>query len=176
LIRFLQTEEQDLMKYFVLLLVLPLALSAPATATDRTITWRAWKEVPEGGFRVRTGDRYLGGQEWEHYLGFEQHAASVKAIKLYMIHLGSEEVREEVVLRPGSRYAILKVINGTMTARKGGEEVREEVVLQPGSRYAILKVINGTMTARKGVWSWTAQELYDRPPVLPATLKPASWN
>jgi hypothetical protein len=31
----------------------------------------------------------------------------------------SENVREEVVLRPRSRYATLKVTNGTMTADKG---------------------------------------------------------
>jgi hypothetical protein len=32
-----------------------------------------------------------------------------------MIRLGNEDVPEEVVIRPGSRYAILKVTNGTMT-------------------------------------------------------------
>jgi hypothetical protein len=36
-----------------------------------------------------------------------------------MIRLGREDVREEVVIRPGLRYAILRVVNGTMTARKG---------------------------------------------------------
>jgi hypothetical protein len=41
----------------------------------------------------------------EHYLGFEQHRTSSKAIKLSMIRLGNEDVREEVVIRPGSRYA-----------------------------------------------------------------------
>ena len=86
---------------------------------DRTITWRSWHQSPEGDFRFRTGDRYLGGQVWEHYLGFEQYRASVKAIKLSMIHLGNEDVREEVVIRPGLRYAIVKVTNGTMTAHKG---------------------------------------------------------
>jgi hypothetical protein len=87
--------------------------------SDRTITWRAWKEVPGAEFRVRTGDRYLGTQRWEHYLVFEKHRASAKAIKLFMIRLGSEDVREEVVIRPGLRCAILKIVNGTMTARKG---------------------------------------------------------
>jgi hypothetical protein len=87
--------------------------------SDRTITWHAWKEVPGAEFNVRTGDRYLGGQKWEHYLAFERHRASVKAIKLFMIRLGAEDVREEVVIRAGLRYAILKVTNNTMTARKG---------------------------------------------------------
>jgi hypothetical protein len=134
------------MNYFALSLLLSLAPSAMATAAerpphglpgtpsivrhyessketsrgpDRTITWRAWKETPGGEFRVRTGNRYLGGTKWEHYLGFEQHPASVKAIKLSMIHLGSEDVREDVLIRPGSRYAIVKVTNGLMTAHKG---------------------------------------------------------
>lgn len=130
------------MNYFVLLLFLPLALTDLATAAgnpapgvstghryesfkkpssgpDRTITWHAWKEAPGGEFRVRTGDRYLGGQHWEHYLGFEQHPASGKAIKLSLFHLASEYIDEVVVLRPGSRYAIVKVTNGSMTARKG---------------------------------------------------------
>ena len=122
------------MKYFVLFLFVLSTLSASATpptvrhykssreafeGSDRTITWRAWKEASGGEFRVRTGDRYLGGQVWEHYLGFEQYRASVKPIKLSMIRLGSEEVREEVVIRQGLRYAIVKVTNGMMTAHKG---------------------------------------------------------
>ena len=87
--------------------------------TDRTITWKRWQEMPGGDFRIRTGDRYLGHGKWQHYLVFEQSRVSVKAIKLSMIHLGSEDVREEFVIRPGSRYAIVKVTNGTMTAHKG---------------------------------------------------------
>ena len=78
---------------------------------DRTITWRAWKEASGGEFRGRTGDRYLGGQVWEHYLGFELYRASVKPIKLSMIRLGSEVIPEDVVIRPGLRYAIVKVTN-----------------------------------------------------------------
>ena len=129
------------MANFAVLLFLPLALSATTFAkerplhgsheapskihyyrsfkgSDRTITWQAWKEVPGCTFRVRTGDRYLGGQEWEHYLCFEQHPGQAKAIKLSLIRLSSESV-EDVVLRPGSRYGILKVTNNKMTAHKG---------------------------------------------------------
>jgi len=129
------------MANFAVLLLLPLALSATTFAAerplhgsletprnlhyyesfngpDRTITWRAWKEVPGGAFRVRTGNRYLGGQKWEHYLCFEQRPEQAKAIKLSMIHLASESV-EDVLLRPGWRYGILKVTNSTMTAHKG---------------------------------------------------------
>jgi hypothetical protein len=86
---------------------------------DRTITWRPWQQNAGNDFRFRTGDRYLGRAVWEHYLGFEERRTSSKAIKLSMIRLGNRDVGEEAVLRPGSRYAILKVTNGTMTARKG---------------------------------------------------------
>jgi hypothetical protein len=92
---------------------------AASKGPDRTITWRAWHQSQGGDFRFRTGDRYLGGQSWEHYLAFEQYRTSNKATKLSMIRLGSEDVPEDVVIRPGLRYAIVKVTNGTMTARKG---------------------------------------------------------
>lgn len=91
----------------------------PFNGPDRTITWKPWHQNPQGEYRFRTGDRYLGHGVWEHYLGFEQHQSKAKAIKLSMIRLGNEDVREEVIIRPGSRYAILKVTNGTMTGRKG---------------------------------------------------------
>jgi hypothetical protein len=122
------------MNYFALFLFVLSTLSAAASpptvrhykssreafeGPDRTITWRPWHQSPEGNFHFRTGDRYLGGQVWEHYLGFEQYRAPVKPIKLSMIRLGSEVVPEDVVIRPGLRYAIVKVTNGTMTAHKG---------------------------------------------------------
>jgi len=86
---------------------------------DRTITWGQWQQNPTDEFRFRKGDRYLGRAVWEHYSGFEQDRISSKAIKLSMIRLGNEDVGEEAVLRPGSRYAIFKITNGTMTAHKG---------------------------------------------------------
>ena len=93
--------------------------SAASEGPDRTITWRPWHQSPGGNFRFRTGDRYLGGQSWEHYLAFEQYRTSNKATKLSMIRLGNKDILEDVVIRPGLRYAIVKVTNGTMTARKG---------------------------------------------------------
>jgi hypothetical protein len=86
---------------------------------DRTITWGPWRQNANDDFRFRIGDRYLGRAVWEHYLGFEQDRSSSKATKLSKIRLGNKDVGEEVVIRPGSRYAILKVTTGTMTARKG---------------------------------------------------------
>lgn len=86
---------------------------------DRTITWRPWQQNENDEFRFRTGDRYLGRAVWEHYLGFEQRHTSSEAIKLSTIRLGDEDLGEEALLRPGSRYAIFKVTNGTVTARVG---------------------------------------------------------
>jgi hypothetical protein len=86
---------------------------------DRTITWKPWHESPQGEYCFRTGDRYLGHQTWEHYLGFAERRSSAKAIKLSLIHLANQDVPEDVVIRPGLRYAILKVTNGTMTMHKG---------------------------------------------------------
>ena len=121
------------MNYFALFLFVTSPLSAAALppivryetnketfkGPDHTITWKPWQQSPEVDFRFRIGDRYLGHGEWEHYLGFEELPGSVKTIKISMIHLGNEDVREEVVIRPGSRYAIVKVTNGTMTVHKG---------------------------------------------------------
>jgi hypothetical protein len=52
-------------------------------------------------------------------LGFEQNRSSSNAIKLSRIRLENQDVGEEAILQAGSRYAIFKVLNGTMTARKG---------------------------------------------------------
>jgi hypothetical protein len=105
------------MKYFaILLFALSLAATVATQGADRTITWRSWQEWPE--FRVRTGDRYLGRQRWEHYLGFELYRPSAKKIKISMIYLATESV-PDVVIAPGRRYAIVKVTNSAMTAHKG---------------------------------------------------------
>jgi len=105
------------MKYFALLLIaLSLAVTTACGGADRTITWHPWQQWAE--FRVRTGDRYLGGERWEHYLGFELHQPSSKKIKISMIYLAEEPV-PDVVIAPGRRYAIVKVTNSNMTAHRG---------------------------------------------------------
>jgi len=142
--------------YFALFLFVLSNLSAPAAppivrqyespygafkGPDRTITWRPWQQSPECDFRFRIGDRYLGHGEWEHYLGFWQNTASIKAIKLFMIRLGNEHIPEDVVIRPGLRYAIVKVTNGTMTAHKGAWSwTAQETYLGP--RFASLAAFN----------------------------------
>jgi hypothetical protein len=97
----------------------PISRSKVFSGPDRTITWGPWQQTAKDEFRFRTGDRYLGRSVWEHYLGFEQFRTSSKEIELSMIRLGNEDLREQVVIRPGFRYAILKITNGTMTAHKG---------------------------------------------------------
>ena len=105
------------MRYVALLLVAQsLEATAATKVADRPITWRSWQEWAE--FRVRTGDRYLGNQRWEHYLRFELYRPSTKKIKISMIYLATESV-PDIVIAPGRRYAIVKVTNSTMTARKG---------------------------------------------------------
>jgi hypothetical protein len=103
---------------------------------DRTITWRRWQEILGGNFRVRSGDRYLGHGKWQHYLVFEQSRACVKRIKFSDIHLASEPVADAET-SPGSRYAIVVITNGVMTARKGlwtwsAQEVAPEPWLSAG--------------------------------------------
>jgi hypothetical protein len=119
------------MNYFALFLsVLWTMSAAPAVGEDksarqasngpdRTITWKSWHHSPQGEYRFRAGDRYLGRGVWEHYLCFEQNRSSDKAIKLFMFHLGNEDVREQVEICTGLRYAIVKVTDGTMTVHKG---------------------------------------------------------
>jgi hypothetical protein len=105
------------MKYFaILLFALFLEATAAKQGADRTITWRPWQEWAE--YRVRIGDRYLGGERWEHYLGFELYKPNAKKIKISMIYLAGEAV-PDVVIAPGRRYAIVKVTNSKMTAHKG---------------------------------------------------------
>ena len=106
------------MKYFVFLLfALSLEAIAASQGADRTITWHPWQELIE--FRVRTGDRYLGGGRWEHYLGFELYRPNAKKINISMISLAGEFV-PDVMIAPGRRSAILEVTNSNMTAHKGG--------------------------------------------------------
>ena len=96
----------------------PKARSHRVEGPDQTITWRRWQETPGSNFRIRTGDRYLGHGKWQHYLVFEESPACTKRIRFSLIHLASEPVAD-VETSPGSRYAIVKVTNGVMTARKG---------------------------------------------------------
>jgi hypothetical protein len=83
--------------------------------------------------RIRTGDRYLGGENWAHYLGFELAATSQKAIKVSLIHLGGETAAD-MELSPTARDAIAKIVNHQTTTQKGawGWTLRE--IKQNGPR------------------------------------------
>jgi hypothetical protein len=98
---------------------------------DQTITWKRWQEMPGGDFRFRTGDRYLGHGKWQHYLVFEQNRACSKRIRFSLIHLASERVADAET-SPRSRFAIVVITNGVMTARKGlWSWTAQEVATQP---------------------------------------------
>ena len=65
----------------------------------------------------RTGDHYLGGENWAHYLGFELAATSQKVIRVSLIHL-EEETADDIELSPTVREATVKIVNHHMTAQK----------------------------------------------------------
>jgi hypothetical protein len=121
------------MKFLTIFVLLILALEANAAnrplmqattyhsletfkGPDRTITWKSWQEQP--GFRIRTGDRYLGDGKWDHYLCFERNLLSTNEFRISMIHLANESA-PDVVIAPNRRYAIVKITNARMTVRKG---------------------------------------------------------
>jgi hypothetical protein len=85
---------------------------------NRPITWRSWHQLPAYEVRIRTGDRYLGGENWAHYLGFELAATSQKVIKVSLIHLEGETATD-MELSPTVRDAIVKIVNHHVTAQKG---------------------------------------------------------
>jgi hypothetical protein len=90
--------------------------NAASQGADRSITWQPWQAWAD--YWVQIGDRYLGGERWEQYLGFELYRSSAKKIKISMIFLGTEVV-PDVVIAPGRRHAIVKVTNSDMTADMG---------------------------------------------------------
>jgi hypothetical protein len=60
-------------------------------------------------------DRSITWRPWHQNANDEQYRASVKPIKLSMIRLRIEKVREKVVIPQGLRYAIVQVTNDMMT-------------------------------------------------------------
>jgi hypothetical protein len=79
-------------------------------APDRNITWRSWHQLPAYEVRIRTGDRYLGGENWAHYLGFELAATSQKVIKVSLIHLEGE-MSADMELSPAAPDGVVKIVN-----------------------------------------------------------------
>jgi hypothetical protein len=87
-------------------------------APDRNITWRNWQQLPAYEVRIRTGDRYLGDENWAHYLGFELAATSQKVIKVSLIHLEGE-TSADMELSPAARDGVVKIVNHHMTRQNG---------------------------------------------------------
>jgi hypothetical protein len=86
---------------------------------DRTIAWRSWQQLPEYEVRIRTGDRYLGGENWAHYLGFELAATSQKVIRVSLIHLEGETAAD-IELSPAVPDAIVKICESPNDSTEGG--------------------------------------------------------
>jgi TIR domain len=85
---------------------------------ERNITWHDWQELPTYELRTRTGERYLGGEDWAHYLGFELAPSSQKVIKVSSIHLQGETAPDRE-LSPVTRDVIVTIVDHHRTAEKG---------------------------------------------------------
>jgi TIR domain len=85
---------------------------------DHNISWRSWQQLPAYEVRTRTGDHYLGGENWAHYLRFELAATSQKVVKVSLISLEGETAAA-IELSPTVPDAIVKIINHHMTVQKG---------------------------------------------------------
>ena len=85
---------------------------------DSDITWRSWQQLPAYEVRIRTGDRYLGGENWGHYLAFELAPESQKVVKVSSIHLQGDTAPDRV-LSPNTRNSIVTIVNDHPVAEKG---------------------------------------------------------
>ena len=85
---------------------------------DPNIIWHEWQELPAYELRTRTGERYLGGQDWAHYLGFELAPSSQKVIKVSSIHLQGETAPDRE-LSPVTRDVFVAIVDHHPTAEKG---------------------------------------------------------
>jgi hypothetical protein len=85
---------------------------------DRSITWHGWQELPGSDVSIRTGDRYLGRDNWAHYLTLELGPASQQVIKVSLIRLQGETAAD-TELSPTARDAIVTIVNHSARAEKG---------------------------------------------------------
>jgi hypothetical protein len=98
---------------------------------DRTINWHSWQQLLAYEVKIRTGDKYMGGENWAHYLGFELAATSQKVIKVSLIHLEGETAAD-LELAPSERAAIVKIVNRHMTVQKGAWSWTLQEIKQSG--------------------------------------------
>jgi hypothetical protein len=97
--------------------------------SDRTVTWHGWQQLVGYDVAIRTGDRYLGGGSWAHYLGFQLAPASQKVIKVSLIRLEGETAAD-TELSPTAHEAVVKIVNQHMTEERGAwgwalQEIKE---------------------------------------------------
>jgi hypothetical protein len=85
---------------------------------DSSITWHSWQELPAYEVKLRTGERYLGGENWGHYLAFELTPRSQNVIKILSIHLQGETAPDRE-LSPATPDALVSIVNDHRTAEKG---------------------------------------------------------
>jgi hypothetical protein len=85
---------------------------------DSDITWRGWQQLPAYEVRIRTGDRYLGGEDWGHYLAFELAPESQKVVKVSSIHLQGDTAPDRV-LSPDTPNTTVTIVNNHPVAEKG---------------------------------------------------------
>jgi hypothetical protein len=86
--------------------------------SDRSITWHGWQQLPGYDVAIRTGDHYLGGGSWAHYLGFQLAPTSQKVIKVSLVHLEGETAAG-TELSPTARQAVVKIVNRHMVEERG---------------------------------------------------------
>jgi hypothetical protein len=97
--------------------------------SDRTVTWHGWQQVAGYDVAIRTGDHYLGGGSWAHYLGFQLAPTSQKVVKVSLIHLEGETAAD-TELSPTAHEAVVKIVNQHMTEERGAwgwalQEIKE---------------------------------------------------
>jgi hypothetical protein len=85
---------------------------------DSSIAWHGWQELPAYELKIRTGERYLGGENWGHYLAFELASRSQKVVKISSIHLQGETAPDRE-LSPTTPDALVSIVNHHRTAEKG---------------------------------------------------------
>jgi hypothetical protein len=97
--------------------------------SDPSVTWHGWQQLAGYDVAIRTGDHYLGGGSWAHYLGFQLAPTSQKVIKVSLIHLEGETAAD-TELSPTAHEAVVKIVNHHMTEERGAwgwalQEIKE---------------------------------------------------
>jgi TIR domain len=90
----------------------------PEIDKTESVTWHGWQQVAGYDVAIRTGDHYLGGGSWAHYLGFQLAPTSQQVIKVSLIRLEGETAAG-TELSPTARQAVVKIVNHHMIEERG---------------------------------------------------------